>query len=204
MHASLLPRWRGAAPIHRAVEAGDKTTGVTLMQMDAGLDTGHILFQSRTPICQNETTGSLHNRLAEIGANLLITHLPAILSGTAPSIIQSEKAANYAHKITKSECWLDWEQSTEQIARKIRAFNPKPTARTTLGKQVILIQEASIGAIIKDGLPGTIINTKKGSIQVKTGNGSLNLYKVQLPGSRPLASSEFLHGFPLKQGQRFQ
>jgi methionyl-tRNA formyltransferase len=204
VHASLLPRWRGAAPIPRAIEAGDSYTGVTLMRMDDGLDTGDILFQSPSPIEDNDTAGSLHDRLAEVGAQALVTCLPNIVAGTIPSVGQREEDATYASKIARSERWLDWSRPATELARQIRAFNPKPLARTTLDDQIILVQQAALGPADQDEYPGTVLEARKRLIRVQAGDGSLELCKIQLPGGRPLSSRDFLNGFPLTPGQRFQ
>jgi methionyl-tRNA formyltransferase len=204
VHASLLPRWRGAAPIHRAIEAGDSSTGITLMQMDDGLDTGDILFQSPSLIKKEDTAGSLHNRLAEVGAEALITCLPRIAAGTVQSIGQREENATYAAKIARSECWLDWTRPAIELLRQIRAFNPRPLARTTLGNQIIIVQRAALGPAHEGEYPGTVIQAGGDLIRVQAGNGSLELCEVQLPGGRPLSSRDFLNGFPLTTGQRFQ
>jgi methionyl-tRNA formyltransferase len=204
VHASLLPRWRGAAPIHRAIEAGDLSTGITLMRMDEGLDTGNIFFQSLSHIKEEDTAGSLHDRLADLGAQALITCLPKIAAKTLQSIKQEEEDATYAAKITPSERWLDWKRPAVELVRQIRAFNPKPLARTILGDQIILIQQGTLGPAHQEGQPGTVIQTPEKLIRVQTGDGSLDLCKVQLPGGRALRSRDFLNGFPLTPGQRFE
>jgi methionyl-tRNA formyltransferase len=204
VHASLLPRWRGAAPIHRAIEAGDSRTGITLMQMDDGLDSGNILFQSHSPITKEDTAGSLHDRLAQVGAEMLVTYIPDITSGTVRGIEQREENATYARKITRSERWLDWTLTTMELVAKIRAFNPKPLARTTLGNQTFLIHQASPGSANQGEAPGTIVEAQKGLIRVQTGDGSLELCQIQLPGGQPLSSHDFLNGFTLTPGQCFQ
>ena len=204
VHASLLPRWRGAAPIHRAIEAGDSSTGITLMRMDEGLDTGNILFQSPSPIKEKDTAGSLHDRLAEVGVQALMTCLPKIAAGTVQSIRQREENATYASKITRSERWLDWTRPAVELVRQIRAFNPRPLARTALGDQIILVQQAALGPAHQDVHPGTVIQAREELIRVQAGDGSLELCEVQLPGGRALGSRDFLNGFSLTPGQRFQ
>ena len=204
VHASLLPRWRGAAPIHRAIEAGDSSTGITLMRMDEGLDTGNILFQSHTPIKENDTAGSLHDRLAEVGAQALITCLPKIADRSLQRIVQREENATYAPKITRSELWLDRTRPAVELVRKIRAFNPSPLTRTALGDQIILVQQAVLGPVQQDEHPGTVIQAREELIRVQAGDGAVELCEVQLPGGRPLGSRDFLNGFPLTPGQRFQ
>jgi len=204
IHASLLPRWRGAAPIHRAIEAGDSSTGITLMRMDESLDTGNILFQSQSPIKENDTTGSLHDRLAVVGAQALMACLPKIAAGYVRGTEQQEEHATYAPKITRSERWLDWTRPAIDLVRQIRAFNPKPLARTALDDQVILIQQAALGPVCQGELPGTVIHAREELIRVQAGDGSLELCEVQLPGGRPLECRDFLNGFPLTPGQHFQ
>ena len=204
IHASLLPRWRGAAPIHRAIEAGDSHTGVTLMQMNDGLDTGDILFQTSVPINNNETTGTLYLRLSKIGAELLITRLPEITSRSAKITKQKELNATYAAKISHSERWLNWKSPAIELVRKIRAFNPRPLAKAILGDQVILVHEASYSPSDEDALAGTITKIGKGLIRVQTGYGCLDLNYVQLPGGRSLSTIEFLNGFRMTPGERFQ
>jgi len=205
VHASLLPRWRGATPIHRAIEAGDSSTGITLIKMDEGLDTGNIFFQSPpSPIKEKDTAGSLHDRLAEVGAQALMTYLPKIAAGTVQSIGQREENATYAPKITRSERWLDWTRPAVELVRQIRAFNPRPLARTALGDQIILVQQAALGPVHQNEYPGSVIQARDELIRVQTGDGSLELCEVQLPGGRPLGSRDFLNGFQLTPGQRFQ
>ncbi len=204
VHASLLPRWRGAAPIHRAIEAGDSSTGISLIGMDEGLDTGSILFQSPSPIEEKDTAGSLHDRLAEVGAQAVMTYLPKIAAGTVQSIRQREENATYAPKITRSELWLDWTRPAVELVRQIRAFNPSPLTRTALGDQIILVQQAALGPVPPDEYPCSVIQAQDELIRVQTGDGSLDLCEVQLPGGRPLGSRDFLNGFQLKPGQRFQ
>ena len=174
------------------------------MRMDEGLDTGKILFQSPSPIKDKDTAGSLHDRLAEIGAQALITYLPKIAAGTVQDIGQREENATYASKITRSERWLDWTRPAVELVRQIRAFNPRPLARTALGDQIILVQQAALGPAHQNEHPGTVIQAREKLIRVQAGDGSLELCEVQLPGGRPLGIRDFLNGFPLTLGQRFQ
>ena len=204
IHASLLPRWRGAAPIQRAIQSGDSQTGVTLMSMATELDAGDLLFQKMIPIYKDDTSGSLHTKLATAGAQLLISKLPQILAGTAEGRKQEEKYVTYAHKINNYERWLDWNKSAIELARKISAFNPKPLARTILGKQILIVHRATHGRSNNHELPGTIIGIKKNKIRVQTGNGFLDLLQVQIPGRRPIDVSEFLNGYSINLGERFQ
>jgi methionyl-tRNA formyltransferase len=172
--------------------------------MDEGLDTGNILFQSPSPIKEKDTTGLLHDRLAVVGAQALMTCLPKIAAGTIEDIAQREETATYAPKITRSERWLDWTRPAVKLVRQIRAFNPKPLARTALGDQISLVQQAVLGPVHLGELPGTVIQAREELIRVQAGDGSLELCKVQLPGGRPLGSRDFLNGFPLTPGQCFQ
>tara|TARA_B100000686_G_scaffold346158_1_gene432212 strand:- start:71755 stop:72714 length:960 start_codon:yes stop_codon:yes gene_type:complete len=204
IHASLLPRWRGAAPIQRAIESGDSQTGITLMKMAAELDAGDLLVQKMIPICEDDTSGSLHYKLANTGAELLITTLPQILAGTARSRKQDEKYVTYANKINNYERWLDWNESAIELSRKISAFNPKPLARAMLGKQILLVHRTTYGRSNSHELPGTIIDIKKNAIRVQTGNGFLDLLQLQIPGRRTVKVSEFLHGYSVNTGERFQ
>ena len=174
------------------------------MRMDAGLDSGNILFQSPSPIQEKDTTGSLHDRLAVDGAQALITCLPKIAAGTLQGIGQREENVTYAPKITRSERWLDWTRPAIELVRQIRAFNPRPLARTVLGDQIILIQQATLGPAHQEEQPGTVIQAQEELIRVQAGDGSLELCKIQLPGGRPLGSRDFLNGFPLTPGQCFQ
>ena len=204
VHGSLLPRWRGAAPIQRAIETGDERSGITLIQMDSGLDTGGILFQSETTIYPDDTSGTLHDRLAKIGAKTLSAHLPSIAEGRAISTPQLERDATYAPKVSPSERWIDWTRSSIELERQIRAFNPQPLARTMLDDQAILLWKASLGPTNQQAAPGTIVAACDNLIRVQTGDGSLELHIVQLPGGQPLDSRNFLNGHPLLPGRRFQ
>ena len=204
VHASLLPRWRGAAPIHRAIEAGDSNAGVTLMQMDSGLDTGNILFQSSITIDKDETSGSLHNKLSKMGAELLVARLPEILSGTARSTRQNEENVTYARKIVNSERWLQWTSPAIELAQRVRAFSPRPLARSMLGNEVLIIHKAVPNLADYNQTPGTLVEVKKDLIRVQTGSGCLDLLQVQLPGNQRVTTREFLNGFQVTSGELFQ
>lgn len=184
VHASLLPRWRGAAPIQRAVEAGDKESGVIIMQMDEGLDTGDMLLEARCPIAEDETGGSLHDKLAEIGVPALNQALNMIANNTVTPTPQNHSDSCYAAKISKQELAIDWQQPAEIIARKIRAFNPFPGAFASLNNARMKILQASVDTA--GGSAGTIIYADKKNLQVACGEGSLKLHTIQLAGAKAL------------------
>ena len=191
VHASILPRWRGAAPIQRAIEAGDSETGVTIMQMDAGLDTGAMLSISRCEIDSNETSASLHSKLEKLGAPALLHTLESLGSGLAVAVEQDDQLSCYAAKITKQEALIDWSQSAQMLDRQIRAFNPFPAAYTTLGELRIKIWQAEPTAA--SGLaPGQIISANNAGLLVSCGEQSLLLTEIQLPGKSRMAVSEVL------------
>lgn len=198
IHPSLLPRWRGAAPIQRSIMAGDTTTGVTIMKMDIGLDTGDIYKQLTLPIEETDTTATLMQKTAAIGAKLLLEVLTAIENGTIKATPQDNTDTTYASKITKEEAKINWQQSASEINCMIRAFNPWPVASTEIDGQYIRIWEAKIATIepTQNTLttsPGTIIQANKDSIDVTTGNGILSLLKLQLPGGKPLLAADILN-----------
>ena len=185
VHASLLPRWRGAAPIQRAILAGDTETGVDLMQMEAGLDTGPILLERRTPITAGETGGSLHDTLAGLGAEVLSEGLERIARGeTLPAQAQPDAGATYAHKIDKAEARLDWNEPAAALARKVRAFNPWPVAEAELGGERLRIWSAEALAEPALAQPGTILDGSRDALDVATGDGVLRIREVQREGGR--------------------
>lgn len=196
VHASLLPRWRGAAPIQRAIEAGDTETGVTVMQMDAGLDTGGMLYTSHCTIEKSDTGGSLHDKLAVIGPPALLTTLEQLAQGIAVAEKQNDSLSNYAPKITKDEALLDWSQSADILEYKIRAFNPFPVTYTTLSKHRIRIWQAQLGTQLNNGCldstPGTILEANSNGIHVSTKKGGLLITELQLPGKKRLPVSEII------------
>ncbi|MDR5803380.1 methionyl-tRNA formyltransferase [Caballeronia sp. LZ001] len=204
IHASLLPRWRGAAPIHRAIEAGDAESGITLMQMDAGLDTGAMIREGRTAIGADDTTATLHDRLAKLGADLIVAALRDLeRDGALPSTPQPDDGTTYAQKIAKNEAALDWRRPAETLARQVRAFDPFPGAFGTLDGVAIKIWSAQPVSGEWQADPGTIVDVSAEGIVVACGTGALRLTQLQKPGGKRLPVREFLAGAPLARGQRF-
>ena len=205
IHASLLPRWRGAAPIHRAIEAGDAETGVTIMQMDAGLDTGDMLLIERLPIGPRATTATLHDELAALGGRLIVEALELAACGGLRATPQPTEGITYAHKIEKHEAAIDWRLPAAVIERRIRAFDPFPGASTTLGTDAIKIWRSEIESFprLPDGRPGQILQVNDKGVDVACGEGTLRLTELQRPGGKRLPVREFLRGFPLQAGHRF-
>lgn len=201
IHASLLPRWRGAAPIHRAIEAGDAETGITIMQMDEGLDTGPMLLRRAVPISPEDTTGTLHDRLAALGAAMIVETLGALEGGGLVAQPQPEEGVTYAAKITKAEAAIDWRRSAVEIERAVRAFDPFPGAVTSMRGMSIKVWRAVVEQT--DGPPGTILSAGGDGIVVACGDRALRLTVLQKPGSRRLPVGEFLRGFPVCAGERF-
>ncbi|KAF1048312.1 MAG: Methionyl-tRNA formyltransferase [Herbaspirillum frisingense] len=202
IHGSLLPRWRGAAPIHRAIEAGDAETGITIMQMEEGLDTGPMLLIESLPILENDTTGSLHDKLAALGGKMIVDALAKLERGELPATPQPEEGANYAAKIAKEEAALDFTQSAEQLARRIRAFNPFPGATGRFGETVVKLWQAHPVTVAQRGEPGQVLSADaQAGIVVACGEGALLLTELQKPGGKRLPATEFLKGFPLEGGR---
>ena len=194
IHASLLPRWRGAAPIQRAILAGDAETGVTIMQMDEGLDTGDMLLKQTCPIDREDTAQTLHDRLAGIGATAVIEVLDQLSAGTATPEKQDDSLSNYAAKLSKTEALIDWQQPAYRIERLAHAFNPWPVAQTELGEQMLRIWQArSLDGETTDKPSGTVIKADKLGIDVATGDGVLRILSAQLPGGKPLAAVDLLN-----------
>ncbi len=203
VHASLLPRWRGAAPIQRAILAGDRETGVTLMQMDAGLDTGAILLERRIPIADEDTGGSLHDKLAALGAGLLNEGLEVIASGKQKPRLQPAAGITYADKLSKAEAQIDWQQPATQIALRVRAFNPWPVAETNLGDQRVRIWLAHAEDTKTHAEPGRILSCDDDALRVATGEGVLAITRLQWPGGKAMDAGTARHGRDLHD-QRFQ
>jgi methionyl-tRNA formyltransferase len=205
IHASLLPRWRGAAPIHRAIEAGDAETGVTIMQMDAGLDTGAMLLAQRQPITPRDTTGSLHDQLAALGGRMIVEALELAACGGLRPVPQPAEGVTYAHKIEKAEAAIDWSQPADAIERRIRAFDPFPGATTQLAGETIKVWRAT--PVMQGGgsaEPGTILGLDEHGVVVACGQGRLELTELQRPGGKRLPAADFLRGFAVEPGMRFE
>ena len=198
IHGSLLPRWRGAAPIHRAVIAGDKTTGITIMQLVRKLDAGDMLLKEQCSIGEHETTSQLHDRLADLGAVALLKVLPLIEAGLIRGEQQDENQVSYAEKINKSEAKIDWSQTAVELARKVRGLNAWPVAQTNYQGKVLRIWQAEATMQSHDKVPGTVMQTKDKNFDVATGNGCLRLLEVQLPGGKPMPASAFLNAHDVR------
>jgi methionyl-tRNA formyltransferase len=203
IHGSLLPRWRGAAPIHRAIEAGDAETGVTIMQMEEGLDTGPMLLIEHMPIGPQDTTASLHDKLAAMGAHMIVKVMQKMEHGILEAVPQPEAGVSYAAKISKEEAALDFSQSAREISRKIRAFNPFPGAHADIGGVTIKLWGAEVLDADSEAQPGQVLAADAHhGIVVACGSGSLRLTSLQKPGGKRLPAGEFMKGFPL-DGLRF-
>ncbi len=201
IHASLLPRWRGAAPIHRAIEAGDAETGVTIMQMDAGLDTGDMLLVERLPVAADDTTASLHDKLAVLGGRLIVEALALAARGELQPVKQSTQGVTYAHKIEKHEAAVDWSQPAAVIERRLRAFNPFPVASTTWQGESIKLWQGQVDDTAAPGTtPGEVLAAGPEGITVQCGQGVLRLTELQRAGGKRLPAADFLRGFDLPAG----
>ncbi|MCY3886181.1 MAG: methionyl-tRNA formyltransferase [Chloroflexi bacterium] len=193
VHASLLPRWRGAAPVAAAIRAGDSETGVTIMLVDEGVDTGAMLSKHVVPIRGTDTTASLSERLAQIGADLLLETIPRWIAGEIVAEPQDESRATKAPRLKKEEGRIDWSESADQIARTVRAFTPWPGATTTLGDTLLRVRQAEAGPAVPGGKPGTVLQAE-GWIGVQTGAGILILHELQREGKRPMTAKAFARG----------
>ena len=205
IHASLLPRWRGAAPIHRAIEAGDAETGVTIMQMDAGLDTGDMLLVEKLAIGPADTTGTLHDRLAALGARLVVEALELAAAGGLHPVRQPEAGVTYAHKIEKAEGALDWSRPVAEIERRIRAFNPFPGVATQFAGEAVKLWCSEIDSCSRpiDKDCGIVLSANAEGVRVVCGDGVLRLTELQRAGGKRLAVADFLRGFALQPGMIF-
>lgn len=202
IHASLLPRWRGAAPIQRAIEAGDKQSGISIMQMETGLDTGPVFSTVRTDITSNDTTQSLHDRLSELGAKAICDTLEQIEKGSANAVAQNDAKANYAKKINKQESQIDWSLSAQQIDNKIRAFIPWPICQTTHHGNRLRITSAVTHTehVTHKAQSGAILNIDERGIEISCGQGTLYLTKLQRDGGKKLNHTQLLNGYSMNIG----
>lgn len=197
IHASLLPRWRGAAPVQRAIEAGDSTTGISIMRMEAGLDTGPVMLTEATPIGARETAGELLERLAAAGGRLILAALDALADGTARFLAQDPALATLAPRLRKAEARIDWRLPAVAIERQVRAFNPWPVADTRCGGQQLRIWQARVAPAAAGPAPGTILASGRDGILVMTGEEALVVERVQPEGRRPMSAPEFARARPL-------
>lgn len=208
IHGSLLPRWRGAAPIHRAIEAGDTETGITIMQMDAGLDTGDMLLVEKLPIAPTDTTTTLHDKLAALGGRLIVEALELAACGGFHPVKQPEAGVTYAHKIDKAESRIDWSQPAAVIERKIRALDPFPGCTTTVttlqGEETLKIWRSQIHSCSRASHmgPGHVLPLNPGELGVQTGEGCLLLTELQRAGGKRMKTADVLRGWPIEPGQR--
>ena len=198
IHGSLLPRWRGAAPIHRAILAGDAETGVTTMRMDEGLDTGPMLLAERTPIHADDTAETVHDRLAALGATLIVSTLDGLVRRSIDPTPQPTEGATYAHKLGKHESQIDWRRPAVELERKVRAFHPWPGTSFSFDGETIKVLGAALA--LTSGAPGTVSIARDGIPVVACGLGGLRLLRLQRPGKAPQAADAFLRGFALPAG----
>ena len=206
IHASLLPRWRGAAPIHRAIEAGDQQTGVTIMQMDAGLDTGAMLLVQGLGISPNDNTESLHDKLADLGGRLIVEALQLAADGRLQAVPQPLEDITYAHKIEKREALLDWTQSAATLERRIRAFNPFPGAAAVLEGDTIKFWRAAVLAGVArpaDAQAGQVLAAGPEGVDICTLDAVLRVTRLQKAGGKALDAADFLRGFDIRPGMVF-
>ena len=205
IHASLLPRWRGAAPVHRAIQAGDRETGITIMQMDAGLDTGDMLLVKKLAIEDTDTTATLHDRLAALGGEMIVQALKQADSGRLAPVRQPSEGVSYAHKIEKAEAAVDWAQPVASIDRHIRAMTPFPGATAQLGPDTLKLCRAAIDRCPRppELREGHILSANAEGVRVVCGDGVLNVTELQRAGGKRLGTADFLRGFALAPGMRF-
>ena len=205
IHASLLPRWRGAAPIHRAIQTGDFETGITIMQMDAGLDTGDMLLVKKLDIQDIDTTATLHDRLATLGGQMIVQALELAAAGRLEPVIQPAEGVTYAHKIEKAEAAVDWTQPAARIDRHIRAMTPFPGASAQIGPDTLKLWRSEIDSCSRplDGREGQILSADAAGVRVVCGDGVLVLTELQRAGGKRLNAAEFLRGFALTPGMAF-
>jgi len=202
IHASLLPRWRGAAPIHRAIEAGDAATGITIMQMDAGLDTGDMLLRETLPIAGDDSTASLHDKLAPLGGRLIVEALELAACGGLVRRAQPADGVSYAHKIDKAEAAIDWRDAADVIERRLRAFDPFPGATATVGGETIKCWRGRV--VPGAGAPGVVLAVGDDGVTVACGDAALRLTELQRAGGKRLPAAQFLQGQSLAVGMAFE
>ena len=203
IHASLLPRWRGAAPIQRAILAGDSETGITIMQMDVGLDTGDMLLTDVCPIEVTDNAQTLHDKLAIMGASSIVNVLSLLGKNSLTPVRQDDALACYAAKLLKGEAQIDWNQDAEQIARAVRAYNPFPVCQAKLNDVVVKIWQAEIVRVDRQGVPGEVLASDKSGITVACGKDALRLQVLQRPGGRAQPAMQFLQAMPVHLGDHF-
>jgi len=206
IHGSVLPRWRGAAPIHRAIEAGDSETGVTIMQMDAGLDTGDMLLLETLPIGPHDSTDTLHDQLAQLGGRMIVEALKLAANGSLKPVPQPVQGISYAHKIDKREAALDWTQPVATLERRIRAFNPFPVACSALNGETIKFWRAEVRPGVRlpsNATAGEVLAASPEGVDIAAMDGVLRVHRLQKAGGKPLDAADFLRGFEIQPGQRF-
>jgi methionyl-tRNA formyltransferase len=206
IHGSLLPRWRGAAPIHRAIEAGDQETGITIMQMDAGLDTGDMLSVEKMPITQTDTTASLHDKLAEMGGRMMVKTLMDAQNGHLKPVKQAAEGITYAHKIEKLEAAIDWAQPAAIIVQRVRAFNPFPVASTEIKGETLRVWNAHISPFAPPAGtdPGSILAVESEGIAIAAIDSIVTITELQRAGAKRLRAADFVRGFDLQPGMAFE